>query len=144
MKPTSSALAGLLLLLTSSCGRDWGTELSQTTPQGQATLYHTAAVEEGLAREVLQAMVDANYNFASNLPEQLDRVDGRLTLRLGNDNEDTMREIEAQGEAQGTVHYMHGMARHLSSAIGGEPVDVVLCRATLDQPFYTVSWQEQE
>jgi hypothetical protein len=39
------------------------------------------------------------------------------------------------------VSYMHGLAKQVSTVAGGEPVDVVLCRKTLDDPYYTVVWK---
>ncbi|MBC8329649.1 MAG: hypothetical protein H8E31_13000 [Planctomycetes bacterium] len=134
----------LLILTLSACGGGWGTELRQDTPLGAATMFRSDAVDAATAQKAFEAMIAANYNFASDLPEQIDRVDGRLTLRLCNDNQDSIAAIEADGEADGAVRYTHGLARHVSQAVGGEPVDVVLCRLTLDQPFYTVRWKSEE
>ena len=49
--------------------------------------------------------------------------------------------ILANGESEGAVSYMHGLAKQVSTVAGGEPVDVVLCRKTLDDPYYTVVWK---
>jgi predicted Zn-dependent protease with MMP-like domain len=129
-----------LLLVACPSGSDWGAELTRPFGDTQATMFYADGVDPGLAGEVLDALVEANYNFYSGLPEQLDRVDGRLTLRLGNDNEDSMADVLAEGEASGVVSYMHGLARVVSEAVGGEPVDIVLCRETLDEVVYTVTW----
>ena len=132
-----------LLMLLAACpsGSNWGTELTRDFFEAKATMFYTDAVDPELAGRVLDAMVEMNYNFRSNLPEQLDRVDGSLTLRLGNDNEDTIAAILANGESEGAVSYMHGLAKQVSTVAGGEPVDVVLCRKTLDDPYYTVVWK---
>lgn len=89
-------------------------------------------------------MIEANYNFASNLPEQIDRIDGRLTLRLGNDNEESIAEMIADGEESGVTNYMHGLAYVISQEAGGEPVDIIMCRESLDDSFYTVVWTEDK
>ncbi|MGB0953492.1 MAG: hypothetical protein ACPG31_09710 [Planctomycetota bacterium] len=137
-------LAPLLLCLLPSCsgggGTDWGEEMSLPTQQGKATMYHTAAVNLQTAGSVLSSMVEANYNFASNLPEQVDRVDGKLTLRLCNDNRETIGEIKVEGVEHGAVSYFQGLAHHVSKAVGGEEVIIILCEETLDTPFYTVDW----
>ncbi len=134
----------VLVGLVGACGgSEWGAEMSQETPQGMATMFRGPAVEEGVAQRVFDAMVAGQYNFASGLPEQVDRVDGRLVLRLGNDNEESIADVEANGEASGVVSYMHGLAAHVSQAIGGEAVDIVLCRRSLDAPYYTVKWQAE-
>ncbi len=136
------SIFALLPLLLGACGgSEWGTELSQQTPQCLATIYHSEAVDPALAQQVFQAMIDGQYNFASGLPEQIDRVDGRLTLRLGNDNEESMASVLANGEDDGVVSYMRGLASHVSQAVGGEPVDIVLCRKVLSEPYYTVVWK---
>lgn len=85
----------------------------------------------------------AAYNFRSNLPEQLDRRDGRLTLLLGNDNEDTIAAILKDGEDKGAVIYIHGLAYQVSQAADGEPIDIVLCRESLKQPFCTMVWKPE-
>lgn len=132
-------LAGTLV----SCGGpDWGAELKKDTNFGRATMFYTENVDQALAQKVFDRMIEANYNFASNLAEQLDRIDGRLTLRLGNDNEDSIAEVIATGEESGVTSYMHGLAYVLSQAVGGEPVDIILCRESLDDSFYTVVWDE--
>jgi len=143
--PTMKRLIPLALLLCIACptGGNWGTELSRDLGDHEATMYHTAAVDAGLADKVLDALVAVNYNFRGNLPEQLDRVEGRLVLRLANDNEDAIAALLANGEADGNAMYMHGLAREVSKAAGGEPVDIVLCKRTLDAPYYTVTWAEQ-
>lgn len=136
-------LLSLLLCVACPAGSDWGTELSREFGDTQATMFHSASVDAELAGKVLDAMVAANYNFYSDLPEQLDRVDGRLVLRLGNDNEESLTEVLDEGEESGVVNYMHGLAWQVSQAAGGEPVDVALCRKTLDDEVYTVVWTEQ-
>jgi len=105
-------------------------------------MFYTENVDPALAQKVFDRMIEANYNFASNLPEQLDRVDGRLVLRLGNDNEDSIADVIANGEESGVTNYMHGLAYFVSEAVGGESVDIILCRKTLDDPYYTVVWDE--
>lgn len=127
-------------LFACSSGSEWGTELVRDVHDYQATMYYSDAVDPAVANEVFDAMVEMNYNFRSDLPEQLDRVDGRLTLRLGNDNPDTIAAVIRDGEDEGAVNYMHGLAYVVSQAVGGEPVDVILCRETLDDPYYTVVW----
>jgi hypothetical protein len=130
-------------LVACSSGSDLGTELVREVHDYEATMHHTDAVDPAVANEVFDAMVKMNYNFRSGLPKQIDRVDGRLTLRLGNDNEDTIAAVLRDGEDEGAVNYMHGLAHIVSQAVGGEPVDVILCRKTLDQPYYTVAWTPQ-
>ncbi len=136
-------LAPLLVSALVSCsGSSWGKELKKDAHYGRATMFYTENVDPALAQKVFDRMIEANYNFASNLPEQLDRVDGRLVLRLGNDNEDSIAEAIAIGEESGVISYMHGLAFVLAEAAGGEPVDIILCRESLDDPFYTVVWDE--
>lgn len=141
------SLASLVLLIPCAAGGNgeskWGTEMSQETPIATATMYYSDAVDAALAKSIFQAMIDANYNFASGLPEQVDRVDGRLTLRLGNDNQESISEIIAEGEENGAVSYFHGLALHLSGIASGEEIDIVLCRESLDDAFYTVKWAAQ-
>ncbi len=131
------------LLPSCSGGTSWGEEMSLETPVGTATLFRSEEVSVVTAATAFQAMVDANYNFASNLPEQIDRIDGRLTLRLGNDNEDSIASIIADGEDDGAVSYAHGLAGVVSQAVGGEEVDIILCRKKLDDEFYTVKWKAE-
>ncbi|MAW59616.1 MAG: hypothetical protein CMJ94_02130 [Planctomycetes bacterium] len=133
-------LAPALLLLLPACGNGaYGTEMVKDTPVARATMYHTDAVDAALADQVFQAMVDGAYNFASDLPEQVDRVNGRLTLRLCNDNEDTIATMLAD-PTDGAYNYFHGLAGHVSRAIGGEQVDIVLCRLKLDDPYVDIPW----
>lgn len=117
MKRFAPAL--LLLLPACGAGESYGTEMVKETPVTTAKMYHTDAVDAALADRVFQAMVDGNYNFASDLPEQLDRVAGRLTLRLCNDNEDSIAAMLADPQ-DGAINYFHGLAGHISRAIGGE------------------------
>lgn len=130
--------------LVSCGGPEWGTELKKDTNYGRATMFSSEAVDQALAQKVFDRMIEANYNFASNLPEQIDRIDGRLTLRLGNDNEESIAEVIATGEESGVTNYMHGLAYVLAEAAGGEPLDIILCRESLDDPFYTVVWTEDK
>lgn len=144
MRFTQLAAASLLCVLVScSGGSQWGVEMEGTTPAGAATMFHTEAVKPGLAQKIFDAMIGASYNFASNLPEQIDRVNGRLTLRLGNDNQDSIAAILADGESDGAVKYMHGLANMVSQTAGGEAVDIILCRADLSDEFYTVAWPSE-
>lgn len=141
---TFSRLA-LPALLLAACGSEsgkWGKELSRDQPYGKATIYRSAAVDDATAAAVFGVMIDMQYNFASNLPEQIDRVNGRLTLRLGNDNEGTVKGVEANGDKEPVIRYFEGLALQVSRALRGEPVDVVLCRQSLDEPFHTVTWRE--
>ena len=126
-----------------SCGSKWGRELRQTTPLGDATIYYSDAVDEATARKVFQVMLDTAYNFASNLPEQIDKVDGRITVRLGNDNEDSMADVAANQMKSGVSVYCRNLARFVSKAIDGQPVDIVLCRKSLDEPVFTVRWDPE-
>ena len=137
------SLCAVPSLFACSSGSEWGTELVRDIHDYQATMYYTDAVDSVVANDVLDAMVEMNYNFRSDLPEQVDRIDGRLTLVLGNDNEDTIASVIKNGEEEGAVNYMHGLAYVVSQAVGGEPVDIVLCRETLAEPFYTVVWTSQ-
>lgn len=143
--PRILSLVLLLLCTLPACSggssADWGEEMSLPTPQGKATLYRSAAIDLETAGKVLSAMVDASYNFASNLPEQVDRVDGVLTLRLCNDNRESIDEIKAEGESHPAVSYFQGMTHHVSKALGGEEVVIILCEETLDTPFFTVEWK---
>jgi len=134
------SLIAVPLLFACSSGSEWGTELVRDIHDYQATMYYSEAVDPAVANDVFDAMVEMNYNFRSDLPEQIDRVDGRLTLVLGNDNQDTIASVIKNGEDEGAVNYMHGLAYVVSQAVGGEPVDIVLCRETLAEPFYTVVW----
>lgn len=136
-------LAFPLCLTACSGGSEWGTELSKTTPVCEATIFVSENVDAALAERIFQAMVDSNYNFASNLPEQIDRVDGRLTLRLGGDNEESIASIIANGEEDGAVSYHHSMAHHLSTFANDEPIDIILCRESLSDEYYTVKWTPQ-
>lgn len=138
--PIASLLA---LVLLASCGNKWGRELRQTTPLGEATIYHSEAVDEATARKVFQVMLDSAYNFASNLPEQIDKVDGRITLRLGNDNEDSLADVAANEMKSGVSIYCRHLAWTVSKAIDGQPVDIVLCRKSLDEQVYTVRWDPE-
>lgn len=132
-------LAGTLL----SCGgSSWGEELTKDTFYGRASIFYSDGVDAALAQKIFDRMIEANYNFASNLPEQIDRVDGRLLLRLGNDNEESIAEVIETGEESGVVSYMHGLAYVISQESAGEPVDIVLCRESLGDSFYTVVWDE--
>ncbi|MHC4837940.1 MAG: hypothetical protein ACYTF3_07110 [Planctomycetota bacterium] len=141
MLPRAASLLVLLPLAACSGGASLGTELRMDTPLNTtATLSYTEAVDRALAETVLARMVEGNYNFGSNLPEQLDRVDGRLTLRLGNDNEDTIADVIADAEGSGVLNYMHGLAFFVSQAIDGEAIDVELHRETLGEPFHVVTW----
>lgn len=136
----------LLLASLAACGSSessWGTEMVKETPVATATMFYSAAVDAALADKLFQAMVDANYNFASNLPEQIDRIEGVLTLRLGNDNEESIAEIIKEGESNGAVSYFHGLANHLSPLAEGEPIDIILCRKDLADEFYTVKWKAE-
>lgn len=141
-------LPAALLVCVAACSgeasQDWGEELTAPIPQGTATLYRSAAVDLDTANKVLAAMTDGNYNFAAGLPEQIDMVDGRLTLRLGNDNQDTIAEIKAEGDAHAAVSYFHGLANHVSRALDGAEIDIILCEETLDTPFHTVKWTPQQ
>ncbi|RMH04899.1 MAG: hypothetical protein D6702_01955 [Planctomycetota bacterium] len=131
----------LALSPVAACGgSSWGTEMVLETPFSKATMFRGPNVEQSVAEAAFEAMVEANYNFASGLGEQVDRVDGRLTLRLALDNEDTITSIEADGEKDAAVSYHRGLAAQVSRAVGGEPVDIVLCKFSLDRPFYTVAW----
>lgn len=132
----------LPLLLLCACGSKWGTELQRDMHYGSATIFHSEAVDAATASKVFTALTDAQYNFASNLPEQIDRVNGRLTLRLCNDNEDSIAAIVAAGEKEPAIRYFEGLAYEVSKVLGGEPVDIVLCRKSLDEPFFTVVWKE--
>ena len=132
----------ILLLAFASCsGSEWGTELSKETDVGLATMFYSEAVDVETAQKVFDSLVDANYNFASNLPEQVDLVDGVLTLRLGNDNKSSILEILEIGYDSGVINYMKRLAAHVSSAVG-TPVDIILCRKTLDDAFFEVKWVE--
>jgi hypothetical protein len=137
------SLASLILFLPcTACGTGeskWGTEMSQETPITTATMYYSAAVAPELAEQVFQSMIDGAYNFASNLPEQVDRIQGRLTLRLGNDNKDSIAAMISDPE-DGAIRYFHGLAGQVSRAVGGEEVDVILCRESLDDAFLTIAW----
>lgn len=130
-------------LLLAGCGADHGTELARDMPFGRATIYHTDAVDADTASKVFSAMLDAQYNFASDLPEQIDRANDRLVLRLCNDNEDSIAAIVAAGDKEPAIRYFEGLAYQVSQAIGGKPVDVVLCRKTLAEPFHTVVWKTE-
>ena len=144
MRFTQLAAACLFgAFISCSSGSSWGVEMEGVTPAGTATMFHTEAVKPELARKVFDAMMAANYNFASNLPEQIDRVDGRLNLRLGNDNQDSIAEILGNGESDGAVKYMHNLAKMISQTAGGEAVDVILCRTDLNDAFYTVVWSTE-
>lgn len=123
-------------------GPSLGKELTRDMPYGRATISHTEAVDDATADRVFQVMLDSAYNFASNLPEQIDRVNGRLTLRLGNDNEDSIAGIVKNGTAEPVVRYFEGLAFAVSKGIGGEPVDIVLCRKSIAEPFFTVTWSQ--
>lgn len=142
-----SLLASLsLAFCCASCGNgasSWGTEMTRESEMVTATMYYSDAVDPALAEKVFQAMMDGAYNFASNLPEQVDRVDGRLTLRLGNDNKDSIASMIAD-PTDGAISYFHGLAGHLSRAVGGEEVDIVLCRETLDDVFLTLAWDQSK
>lgn len=129
----------LLLAFAACSGSEWGTELSQETNVGTATMFYSDAVDEETAQKVFQAMIDANYNFASDLPEQVDMIEGVLTLRLGNDNKSSILEIMEIGYESGVISYMEGLAAHVSSAVG-TPVDIILCKKTLDDAFFEVKW----
>ena len=142
MKP--SRLATLLLLALTACGSKWGVEMVQETDAGRATMYRGEAISVPDANKVFSTLSSHGYNFNSDLPEQVDRVDGVLTLRLGNDNEESIADVLKEGEECGVVSYMHGLAKTISAAMGGEPVDIVLCRESLDEPFYTVKWKDTE
>lgn len=137
--------AALLLLPMLGCGggtsQDWGEEMSLPIPQGKATLYRSPAVDLETAGKVLSAMVDGNYNFASGLPEQVDRIDGTLTLRLGNDNREWIDELKAEGAAFDGLFHFQALANHLSRALDGEEVRIILCEETLDKPIHTLEWQ---
>lgn len=131
-----------LTLPACGAGESHGTEMVKETPVAQATMYYTDAVDPALADKVFQAMVDGNYNFASDLPEQVDRVAGRLTLRLCNDNEDSIAAMLADPD-DGAINYFHGLAGHVSRAIGDEEVDIQLCRLKLDDPFLDIPWEAE-
>lgn len=142
--PLPACALALPVLVFAACAGGttrWGEEMSRETATGEATIYRTDAVEPDTAATVLRTMVELNYNFGSDLPEQIDRVDGRLTLRLVTNNEDTIGSIRANGEDDGAVWYHRELARRVSHALGGEPVDVVLCAGSLDEPFYTMAWE---
>ena len=130
-----------LTVMLASCGSKWGKELVKDMPYGKATIHHSAAVDDATAAKVFAAMTEGAYNFASNLPEQIDRSNGRLVLRLGNDNENSIAAIVKDGEKDPGILYFEGLANHVSQAIGGESVDIVLCRKSLDEPFHTVAWK---
>ncbi|MBL8756027.1 MAG: hypothetical protein JNK15_22220, partial [Planctomycetes bacterium] len=132
------AVVSLLFVVTACGGPSLGTELVKDMPYGKATIFHTEAVDAATAAKVFAAMTDATYNFASNLPEQIDRVNGRLTLRLGNDNQDTIAKVEKNGTAEPVIRYFEGLSQHVGKAVGGEAVDIVLCKKTLAEPFFTV------
>lgn len=136
----------LLLCIFPSCsgGTHWGEEMSLPTPQGKATIYRTEAVDLETAGKVLAAMVDANYNFASDLMEQIDKVDDTLTLRLCNDNEESIMEIKEEGSEHPTVSYFEGLAQHISAAIGNQEVVIILCEESLDSSFHTVEWSSND
>lgn len=133
-------LPTILLLAFAACsGSEWGTELSQETNVATATMFYSDAVDVETAQKVFDALIDANYNFASNLPEQVDMVEGVLTLRLCNDNKSSVQEVLDMGYESGVISYMKGLASHVSSATG-TPVDIFLCRLTLDDVFFKVKW----
>ncbi|MHC4822602.1 MAG: hypothetical protein ACYTEP_01125 [Planctomycetota bacterium] len=129
----------LLFALGACSGSEWGTELSQETRVGTATMFYSSNVDVETAQKVFQAMIDADYNFASDLPEQVDMIDGVLTLRLGNDNKNSVAEIMEMGYESGIISYMQGLAAFVSKATG-TPVDIILCRLTLDDEFFEVKW----
>lgn len=133
---------GLILIFPACSGSSsWGEEMSRETPVARATMFRGDSVSAEIAAKVFEKMVAVNDNFASDLPEQVDRVDGRLTLRLGNDNEDSIQDVMDHQEESGVTSYMRGLAAAVSAAVGGEPVDIILCRQRLDQPFHTVVWE---
>lgn len=135
------ALTATLILLpfAAACGSSFGKELRKEMPYGVATIYQAQAVDDATAAKAFAAMTDAAYNFASNLPEQIDRVGGRLTLRLCNDNEESIAAIVKAGTAEPAIRYFEGLAHAVSQAVGGEAIDIVLCRRTLAEPFFTVT-----
>ena len=133
----------LFLAFAAGCSNKLGEELAKDQPNGRATMFHTEAVDAATAAKVFGAMLEVNYNFAANLPEQIDRVQGRLTLRLGNDNEQTIAAVIQNGDKESVIRYFEGLAQAVSKAIGNEPVDIVLCRTSLDEPFHTVVWPSQ-
>lgn len=106
-------------------------------------MYYSSAVDPALAEKVFAAMVDGAYNFASDLPEQVDRINGRLTLRLCNDNKESIAAMLADPE-DGAIKYFHGLAGHVSRAIEGEQVDIILCREELADEFMTIAWDSDE
>jgi hypothetical protein len=130
-----------LLFIATSCGPNLGTKLQEETPRGTATFYHTAAVDAATAGKVFKAMIDGNYNFGKELAVQLDKVADRLTLRTCHDNMDSIASVIKDGEKDGSVSYMHGLALHVSKAIDNQEVDVVMCKLRIAEPFYTVKWQ---
>jgi len=139
-----SRLAALLLLTLAACGSKWGVEMIQTVGSDKATMFRGEQVSVPDATKVFSTLVGFGYNFNSDLPEQVDRVDGVLTLRLGNDNADSIAAIIKDGESDGAVNYMRGLAFMVSAAMESEPVDIVLCRESLDDSFYTIKWQAPE
>lgn len=140
----ATRFAGLLLLTLAACGSKWGVEMVQGSGADKATMYRGESISVPDANQVFSALLGHGYNFASDLPEQVDRVDGVLTLRLGSDNQESIAEVIAEGESCGVVSYMHGLALMVSATMNNEPVDIVLCRESLDEPFYTVKWQAPE
>lgn len=137
-------LSVALLLLAVSCGPNHGTKLEQETPRGQAAIYYTEAVDAAVADKVFQSMIAANYHFGTDLDVQLDKVQGRLTMRICNDNLEAIDEVVKNGEKDGNLSYMRGLAVHISRAIDGEEIDFVLCRLQLDKPYYTLNYQPLE
>lgn len=137
-------LASLLLLVPySACGQGeskWGTEISQVTSMATATLYYSDAVTPEQAARVLQAMIDSRFNFGANMPEQVDRIQGRLSLRLGYDNSISTAFLQTDPEDD-IFRYFHSLAWRISEATGGEVVDIILCRESLDEAVMTLAWQ---
>jgi hypothetical protein len=134
-------IAPVLLLFLAACGDPWGKAIERPMPYGVASLFHTGEVDDETATRVLSAMTATDYNFAANLPEQVDRVDGRMVLRLATDDPRVVQSLRKRRDADPSVRYFEGLAEQVSLAVDGEPVDIVVCDRRLDRPVHTIAWR---
>jgi hypothetical protein len=136
-----SSTTPVLLSFLAACGDPWGKEIERAMPYGVATLIQSSLVDDDTAARVFSAMTATDYNFAANLPEQVDRIDGRLVLRLATDDDKAVQSIRRNRDADPAVRYFEGLAEQVSLAVDGEPVDIVVCHKKLDRPVHTIAWR---